>query len=289
MPIASYELFNSRPYTYSLTGDGELSRLWMVTGSEDEMAIHAEMATNVIPLEWDDLILKSYDASPLGRGLWLVTAKYGSGLRRGETDDNGDPVNGGQSGGQTLQGLAGDVPSFTFDSGVTSTRMYQSLLTANKLAPVGQTAPDFKGAIGVTDDSVEGCEVLVPSPTWTETHYKSTTSVTPAYRDDLMELVGTCADATFRGRPKGEVLLMSVAGSLKNLTTWELQFKFGFSKNRSNLTVGDITVTTKRGWEYLWIRYSSSVDQNSLIKKPAFVYIEQVYAYADFSKLKIGT
>lgn len=38
----------------------------------------------------------------------------------------------------------------------------QSLATVNKYAPSGKTAPDFKGAIGVTKDSVDGVDVVCP-------------------------------------------------------------------------------------------------------------------------------
>ena len=38
----------------------------------------------------------------------------------------------------------------------------------------------------------------------------------------------------------------------------------------------------------MWVRYADAVDQKVLVKQPRFVYVEQVYRYADFSLLGIG-
>jgi hypothetical protein len=45
----------------------------------------------------------------------------------------------------------------------------------------------------------------------------------------------------------------------------------------------------KKGHEYLWIRYEDTVSSNELLKKPKFVYVNEVYPSADFSQLGIGT
>jgi len=41
----------------------------------------------------------------------------------------------------------------------------------NRQRPPGKTAPDFKGAIGVTHDNVEGVDIAVPVYSFSETHY----------------------------------------------------------------------------------------------------------------------
>ena len=46
---------------------------------------------------------------------------------------------------------------------------------------------------------------------------------------------------------------------------------------------------TKRGWEYLWVRYADAEDEGVLVKRPAAVYVEQVCGYADFRQLAIGS
>jgi hypothetical protein len=48
---------------------------------------------------------------------------------------------------------------------------------------------------------------------------------------------------------------------------------------------------SKKGWEYMWIRYEDAEDEDAkqIVKRPSAVFIEQVYDYGDFSDLNIGT
>jgi hypothetical protein len=68
-----------------------------------------------------------------------------------------------------------------------------------------------------------------------------------------------------------------------------LRDQFAASPNLSSIPVGSITVTAKKGWEYLWVQYETGVDEDALIKRPAYAYVEQVYRTGDFSTLGIGT
>ena len=90
----------------------------------------------------------------------------------------------------------------------------------------------------------------------------------------------------------GECLFLGASGSQRGIgEDWELSFRFAGSPNASNLSVGPITGITKLGWEYMWIRYEDveDFDAAQLVKRPTSVHIEQVYEYADFSWLGIGT
>ena len=58
---------------------------------------------------------------------------------------------------------------FAFDTTGGRQKITQSLQTIHKYAPPGKTAADHKGAIGVTDHGVEGCEIVVPKFSWSET------------------------------------------------------------------------------------------------------------------------
>jgi len=149
----------------------------------------------------------------------------------------------------------------------------------------GKTAPDCKGAIGVTADSVEGVDITVPVYQFSETHYLADTLVTPAYKATLFALTGKVNNAAFKGFAAGEVLFLGASGSRRGYGDWEITFRFAASPNVTNLTIGDITGINKKGWEYLWVRYSDSEDAvaKALVKKPVAVYIEQVYPYGDLN------
>jgi hypothetical protein len=59
----------------------------------------------------------------------------------------------------------------------------------------------------------------------------------------------------------------------------------------TGLAVGPITGIAKKGWEYLWVRYADVEDTGAkmLVKRPIAAYVEQVYEYANFAGLGIGT
>ena len=87
------------------------------------------------------------------------------------------------------------------------------------------------------------------------------------------------------------MLFLGASGSKTGVEHWEIAFKFAASPNVTNLDVGGITVSSKKGWEYLWVRFRDADDAaaKSLVKRPAAAYVERVYESADFSTLGIGT
>lgn len=181
-------------------------------------------------------------------------------------------------------------PTYSFELGVQSTKVMNSLQT---VASYGTLPPNFKRSINVQDDySVEGVEINFPVFSWTETHYLPYSFVNRAYFFTLFNLVAKMNIGAFREFQPGEVLLMGCSGSKRySALDWEMQFKFIASPNVTNLKVGpDITVTSKLGHDYLWARYKSSVDtdNSALVRIPQHVYIERVYQFEDFKKLKLA-
>ena len=180
--------------------------------------------------------------------------------------------------------------SYQFETGGGSQKITQSLAT-NRYSPSGQTAPDFKGAIGVTKNGIEGVEITIPSATFSETHYLSVASVTSSYQALVESLTGKVATAAFKGRARGEVLFLGASGSQRGTEAWEVTFRFARSPNATGLTIGNITGINKLGWDYLWVYYDEEEDTaaNRVVKRPVAVYVEQVYEFADLSQLGIGT
>ena len=89
-------------------------------------------------------------------------------------------------------------------------------------------------------------------------------------------------------------MVQAFAGSLRGndpTDRWEISYKFAVSPNQSGLTIGANTGIAKKGWEYLWVQYGDDVDATAqvLIKKPVAVYVEQVYPFASFGGLGIGS
>jgi len=189
---------------------------------------------------------------------------------------------------------ADSATRFSFDTGGGSQHVTNGLATVSKTPAPGKTAPDFKGAIGVTPDNVEGVDITTPVFNFELTKYLD--SVTTAYLGDVYALTGKVNNAqvvlTVNGATltfaAGELLFLGASGGKTvGKGQWEVTYRFAASPNRTNIAVGDITVPAKKGWEYLWVRYEDAEDAaaKALVKRPLAAYVEQVYETGDFSKL----
>jgi len=180
---------------------------------------------------------------------------------------------------------------YTFDTRGGMQHITHALEHIASYAPAGMTAPDHKGAIGVTSNGVEGVDIPVPNFHRTETHYIPDELITDAYLGYLHSLTGTVNYAAFKGFASGECLFLGAFGAKRGCGDWAVSFEFASSPNRTGLVVGDITGISKKGWEYMWVEYEDGVDESakSPIKVPRAVHIEQVFYYGDFSLLGIGT
>ena len=127
---------------------------------------------------------------------------------------------------------------------------------------------------------------------FSETHYLGDATVTAGYKATLFSLTGKTNSAAFKGCAIGECLFLGASGSKRGTGDWEITFKFAASPNKTNIVIGgNITVASKKGWEYLWIRYHDVVDDtvNMIVKRPCGAYVEKVYDEGNFSSLGIGT
>jgi len=272
MAITVTEKPDSRPSSDGQDASAEL--LYTVRGTADDAAAKAALASEA-PTTHGDLVRQTWGVEPVHVDtgspddcIWDGTVRYGR--------VNNTPPETGES-------------VFNFDTGGGTQHITQSLQTIGSYAPPGKTAPNFKGAIGVTHDSVEGVDITVPIYQFSETHYLADSAVTPAYKATLFSLTGKVNSGAFKGFAAGEVLFLGASGSKRGEADWEITFRFAASPNRTNLTVGDITVASKKGWEYLWVRYADAEDSSAkvLVKQPVAAYVEKVYPDGDFSGLGI--
>lgn len=177
----------------------------------------------------------------------------------------------------------------SFDTGGGQQHVTQSLSTIGSYAPPTKTAPNYKGAIGVTKDGVAGCDIVVPVYKWSETHSKANEDVDESYMNVLYGLTGRVNSDTFRSLAPGECLFVGCQGTRRGDGDWEITYSFAASANRTGLVVGDITGIAKKGWEYLWVSYDDAVDgaAHRIVKVPVAAYVEKVYYTGAFSALEI--
>jgi hypothetical protein len=269
---------------------------WKIFGTNNDVLVHDDINTTL----WTSYMFFQYPGQPqnklhaesytleyLGDEAWQLEVSYVS--QGGEDDEQQDPLKRSRSfdtGGAT-QHITQAIPSDTFPFGD------QSFHTG---APA---APNMRGAIGVDGDSVQGVDIVVPQLTWTESYDVPWQYVTTAYIKGLSSLTGTVNKGQFRGFDAGEVLFTGASGTQqwdedKGDGPWSLSYKFVASANQGPgktfpaITIGDISGIEKDGHDYLWVRYEDAVSNETLLKKPKFVYVDKVYRREDFSKLGIG-
>ncbi len=182
--------------------------------------------------------------------------------------------------------------SFSFDTTGGTQRVTQALSTVASYVQSG-TATNYKGAIGWDGQQVQGVDLTIPVYRFGETHYKTNATINQAYKLTVQGLTGKTNNATFRGFAAGEVLFLGASGARRGTGSddlWEITYQFAVSLTRSGFAVGDITVTTKAGWDYLWVAYKEDVDATTGVRRqiPAQVNIERVYEQGNFSGLGIS-
>lgn len=249
----------SRPSTSGRSP--RLDLLYIVRGTEDESEVRS-LAASTAPATYADLDLVDIETDPQGGGVWYVAAKY------------------------ELIDLASD---YEFDTSGGAHRLATSLETLQRAALPGYAAPDYQGAINVSDDRVEGVDITIPVFNFSETHYFSALTVNTAFKYNIFQMTGRVNDASFKGFSKGEVLFLGASGSRRGRERWAITYKFAASPNVIDEPIGSGGLTvTKEGWQHLWVRFEDDIHSHRLIKVPIAYYVERVYYYGNFSLLGIG-
>ena len=170
--------------------------------------------------------------------------------------------------------------SFSFETGGGT----RHLTVSRSTSKYPSSAPDYGGAIGVdADGTVHGVDVTMPALTFTINKVYSSFSSNDI--TTLASYTGKVNSGAFQGFAAGEVLFLGASGGRRSDGKWEISYKFSVSPNQSGFSVGSISVGSKKGWDYAWVRYQDEVSGDAVVRKPAAVYVESVYESASFSNL----
>ena len=255
------ELFEGRTEVVGARASAEIPYLVTEAADEDEVKSTALAST---PSVYAGMLRKSIEIGDrVNEDSWRVTVRY-------------EPP-------EPQEQTAPDAV-VAFDSTGGTQHITQSIQTLGAYGPGASSL--LGGAIGYDGEQVAGVDITVPVWNWSETHYLDDAQVNaPAY----YFLTGKVNSDAFRGYSAGEVLFLGATGQKRGDAKWEVTFKFAASLNKTGIQVGDITGISKRGWDYMWVQYADDVDDVAKvrIKKPAAVYIEQVYEEGAFSSLGI--
>lgn len=271
--------------------DPKLRIEYVAFGSEDRLEVVAAIEDEV-PDTLAGLSFLYTDADYKGGGTWFGVAHYGT--------PEGVPI-APQGGGTPPPGSPPTVPppptpeadqalgnEWSFTTTGATKRMYQSLRTHQKVKIGGGTAPDFKNAINVTKDGVEGVDVV--SPKMEITYTARCPAITLNYLKTLYELTGTYNTTPFFYFPIGDVLFLGADGAFRHNEGFTLTYHFGvFKGGEVTVCESPLTKITVYGTSYVWVTYTESESNGVKVKTPFAVYEEQVYFGADLAaQLGIG-
>jgi len=262
--IESIETTESREFMESLD-DSTRQKTWVLWGSDDEEEIQQEVE-NLTPGFYLGLQIQDYTVVPDGgvSGMWKATANYG--IKK-------QPVG---------------TAVISFDTTGGSEHHYQSISTIASYPIAGATAPNFRGAINVTRDGIQGVDEPPPTFRFQVTQAFDSSYVTNSYIASLAAMTRRTNSAIFGPFAIGTLLFMGASGSRRGFEDWEITFQFGFRENLTGITAGTITGIDKKGWEILWTLYRELDDANTLVRQPYCAYVEQIFYSGDFSTLGIS-
>lgn len=174
-----------------------------------------------------------------------------------------------------------------FNLGVTTAPMKQSLANVSNYTIPGETAPDYHGAIGVTDQGVEGCDRLIGTKTFTLEKRLPLNAVTDEWYRTVVEPLHLHVNSeVFRGHPIGSVLFTEAHGSAEG-NIMVMQFTFVVEKNVEDQTVDRITGIYKDGHDYIWFRHVTNSNSSVSITRVVSAHVEQLYPAADYGPLRL--
>lgn len=290
MPVTLHETWDSRDTNVSTQGGGVVRR-WIGIGSVEEDEVYDATLTGS-PDYYDGFIRSDIKLTPLGGPNWKVEVTYAPRGAGGGDQPVGDTGSGGIGGEPASQPTAPSETDllgagWSIETSGASQRILQSLVTNESVRRGGGAAPDYKRAIGVTRDGVQGTEIFVPKLEITRSVQRAT--VTIEYLKTLRRLTGRVNNDTFYTFPEGTLLYLGASGTFTVGEGWSFTHKFAYEPNETLINICDgLTVSAKAGWDYLWVAYSEEVEANQVAPLPLAAYVEEVYPYADFTLLQIG-
>jgi len=277
----------------SITESSKISLRYIVKGTNNESDAR-EALIQEASLSYSGLIPTEYKLEWQGPEIWYGEVTYG--LREGSALP-------GESG---FGGPEDDTGGWTFETSGITEHITKSKETRNRY-PISTdefAAPDLGGIIGFDKGEVQGIDIKVPIFKWTEVYSLPDSLVTDSYKAQLHDLTGKVNNNNFRMFQAGEVLFEGARGSKSKGENWRITYSFAGQANSiqevtlypaANVATAISVNIDKRGWEYVWFKYNdkevthkdAGVDVKSLVKLPAWAYVEKIYDYANFALLGI--
>ena len=257
-----HETVGSRALTAGIDRGTELDWHLTVTGNASSLttevwpAMSSVFPATVLDPVWlVTLVRGRIKINNVARGVWQGVMTYIDPARADDT--------------QKL-----DVGDFRMEVSTTggTARIFASETPGTNYVKAGVSPIDFKCAIGVSGDPVNG-EVAgvelaaVPCQRRTITYRQPKAIVTQAYLKTVRTLTGRTNNATFYSAAIGESLFFGadIAMGINSDPTGTFHFLEG--DNRTGITIGEIVGIAKTAWQYLWVYFEPAKDTTAKVTR----------------------
>lgn len=254
---------------------GALLRVWRIFGTRDIGEVKTQIL-GVVDATYQGRFLDptNIKIKEIGRGGWECSVPY-TRYFNGVGTPEGDPPT-----------------SISFRTSGGSEKITQAPIEYTYVPSGSTDVPDYSGGINFNGQTCEGVEIIKGILDFELEVHVPPSAMTNAYVATLKGLTGRYNNTAFRGFASGEVLYLGVQGNQDKGGTFRLSHGFKTSKNRSSFTVanGAITITSARGWDYLWIDFAKGVNSSKLqTLKPRAAFVHEVYQPGNFALIGVGS
>lgn len=291
---------HSKSRSFVTTADGTtFTTRWVIFGTDNELEVNSLLLA--LPTFANGLIrTKIGQAEPQGGGLWYADVEYANGrgaanneVPAGEVPEDGPPPSGSASSDSNMPGTI----SFSTTGGTAHiTQSIKTRVSVRSTALGGGAAADNRNAIGLKRDGVEGCDVVTAKMEFRWQQKRA--QCTFADMRNLMKCTAKTNDADWKTFKAGELLYLGAEGQPGDRGAWVITHAFAFNENlaagHADLViarvagVADITLPSKKGWDYVWCAYRDTIAGAELYPLPVAVYVEQVYREVNFGDIGLG-
>jgi hypothetical protein len=174
----------------------------------------------------------------------------------------------------------------SFSTTGATTHLNQSLQTRGIYAAPGADAPNYQGAIGVSDSGVAGVDITVPAFEFSVR--KKFEFVSTSYLLAMVSMTGRTNSGPWSIFGSGEALFLGGEGGEDENNWVDVTYHFAARPNELSMSLGGITGISKEGWDYLWVKHGEKVVGDRVLQIPEAAYVEKVYPSGNFNVLGIN-
>lgn len=272
----TFERFESANATLT-NKSGSVTSRWITRGpvTEDEAIYELRNTTPVAyVLGFERLVRTSIAVSKLAPTIWQAEVTY-------EADDSPN---------------AKESNDFDFrfsTTGATAKKtLSETTVSRHWLWSMSNMPPDLGKLIGAQNGKVEGVDAVIPKLEFSVTAYYPPARVTMDWVKNLARATGRTNNVSWLSYEPGELLFLGADGSGPVDTLAgpqqkpvQITLNFAASENRDDLVIGtgNPEKISKKGWEYLWVRYERVRESGLEYPIPVHAYVERIYPELDFT------